>query len=195
MGKDIHFYCIDLDYPHEPNKICAKWEYQPEEDDKYCDLLDLLDATAHMDQDNKLELKHKFDIDYNKVWDAFDNKKICPRCAWFFQGGCGTPMILEGHHIQHGNSNPISRSDWFIDKLMVCIGTKAREYDSGHGCRDRLREDVIDSIKQQLEDLGTPIRTSDKEAYEESIRAVSWLEQCFEKYQSKNIDVLYFGDC
>ena len=181
MGKDVSFKCIDLNCPHSDDKICMKWEYEPEEDDKYLQILD------------KLNVDYQFKIDYTIVWDTFKAKKICDRCTWFFQGGDKSTMLLGSFGIHHSYSNPVLMSDWFIDKFIWGVQL-AREYDRSHGPCNRLTLKDIKRIRQDIDALGKPIRDSDKEARDEAVSALDWAESMFELHKDKQIDLLYFGE-
>lgn len=73
-------------------------------------------------------------------------------------------------------------------------GFTAREYDNSYAPCYRLFLEDIPKMHNDIESLEKPIRDSDKEAYEETMDTLSWIESMFTKYKDKNIDVLYFGE-
>lgn len=153
MGKDVCFICIDFDRPHsKEGKICLGWDYQPEEDNKYIQMMEALGLPADK-------------IDYDAVYDALEEKRVCDRCAWFFQSGFShvSDMVLGAHAIHHAYKNPVLRSDWFVDNFMW-RGYIAREYDKSNGHRLRFYLDDIEKVREDVEKLGRPIRDSDREA-------------------------------
>ena len=188
MGKDVSFKCIDVNFPHSDNRICMEWDYEPEKDDKYLQIIDKLNPEFQ----NCMDRFFKTTIDYNLVWDAFKDQKICDRCTWFFQSGNKTPMLLGSCNIHHAYSNPVLSSDWFIDSFMYC--EKAREYDQSYGGCYRVDLDDVKEIRERVDFLGKPIRVSDREAREETIEALDWVESIFEQHKDKKIEVLYFGE-
>lgn len=160
--------------------------HEPENDDKYMQILDMMNRDSESSESFS-------NIDYGRVWDAFKAGQICDRCTWFFQGGDKSAMVLEKHHIHHANCNPVLRSDWFVDRFMW-RGFTAREYDNSYAPCYRLFLEDIPKMHNDIESLEKPIRDSDKEAYEETMDTLSWIESMFTKCKDKNIDVLYFGE-
>ena len=145
MGKDVRFYCIDKGCPHNKEKACLGWEYQPEEDNKYFDIMEALGMPPALKPD------------YQAVWNAFKDGKICERCTWFAKMGQKSKMVLDTFDIHHSYSNPVLRSDWFIDHF-VWGGEVAREYDRMHGEVYRFTREKIAEMRRDVEQLGRPIR-------------------------------------
>lgn len=181
MDKHVCFYCINNDNPHSADKICLGWDYEPEEDTKYLAIMKELGICNHK-------------IDYNAVYKALDDGKVCDRCAWFFRSRAGieSPMVLGKHSIDHSHFDPVYRSDWFIDNFVRC-GAIAREYDKNDGQRYRYTLQDIQEMRSDVLDMGKPIRDSDKAACAETLVALDWAADMFHKHGDGNIDLLYFG--
>ena len=162
MGRDLVWYVLTNTWDHDTSKLCFQWDYQP-------DAQDVLESILqNVDEINTP----------NEAWSymyALGTKNtMCPTCLTFARGLYGSPKIIKSEHVGHGYSNPIWSSEWNIRNL--CSGSHTpfvKRFRNDNMYSEITRNNVIYAL-EQLELLGQPRRTSDKEAYEESRRLLDF---------------------
>lgn len=148
MGRDVHWYVIPRTIDHDKAKpLCYNFECQPEEHE----CTEYVDATTD---------------------------KWCPKCYMFVFGFYDAPGLVDTHHIAHSYSNPIWHSKWNIHSLMMGSGMTPymKLFDPENLYREITQYDIF-IAKRYLESLGEPIRSIDKEAYEETQEVMEFLEK------------------
>ena len=106
----------------------------------------------------------------------------CQLCLLYVNGVYDFPNIIAEKTIQHTHGNPIWNSKWNVQNLY--IGTRnsefVRKFSADHLYREISTRDV-DFAFQMFESLGIPsknlIRTSDREAYEETMEIFTFLRE------------------
>jgi hypothetical protein len=211
MGRYINLYVVDIDFPHDKQKICMNYEKEPiydkyDENNKYSELAEIIticenpNYTAEQYSNTRILRRNIHTI----VFNADSNEKLCKRCMWFFGDDFRFqhPIIIEQYDIYHCNSNKIMRSDLFIDHFYYLAGKDAEEYDHSHYAIQRYSLEDIRNLKQELEEAkekinkvgDTYIRENDKDAYYETLNAFDWAEKAFTRYSNRNIEILYYGE-
>jgi hypothetical protein len=191
MGKYYFFYVIDIDYPHENDKICMNLEREPEERSKYRKLYKVISKYRMPNEKDKNE-DYSY-RQYSLVSDAIRDDCVCNRCCWFIQDTFGSKMRLDEYCINHSNRNPICNSDWFISNIYYFVGEDTDLYnESGSAFRIFKYED-ISKLKKRINE-NSPERENDQDAYNETLHVINWMEEMYAKYADKNIEILYMGD-
>jgi hypothetical protein len=168
MGKHISFYVIDKDNQHTKDNgtMCLDLEFQHDNDD----VVDMLDCRLYNHAP-----KRKI-CDYDKRY-QIECLNICPKCKMFMVGIHGG-NIKDSLHIHHNYSNPIWTSDYNIQDLSLGSSTTTfvKLFRNDMQYYEIFESDVKRGYAY-LEQLGTPKRTSDKEAYDETMQVMRFLER------------------
>ena len=166
MGRRISFYIVDKDKEHEQDngQLCMSLEYQPD----HKDVLDMLAC--------QLNNHSMCDIEYEYICNP-PKQEICAKCKMFMIGVHGA-NIKDDLHIRHCYSNPIWQSDYNIQDLSLGSSRTAfiNLFRNDMNYFEVFESDVRRGYAY-LEQLGTPKRTSDKEAYDETKRVLQFLEK------------------
>lgn len=120
------------------------------------------------------------------AWDCINNydgkHDWCAKCHMFVRGIYDNPLVIAHEHIGHSYSSPYWWSKWNIKDMY--LGSADDEFvrlfnpQIHYGVIDN--EDVRNAI-EKVADLGEPLRTSDKEACEETMRVLNFLDEWTQK--------------
>ena len=170
MGFDMDVRVFQRPSVHDASKACFMYECEPDEDDL------LTDVCARF---NDGDVPWDCDAIHATMQTHFysNGERLCERCCFF------TRMVrpLDSRHIQHGCRNPIMGSKWFLNNVH-CI-TCGPVSDLFHAQHTRLFEMTPSSVADAVASLqqAAPMRTSDKEAVEESLGVLRWVQGWFER--------------
>jgi hypothetical protein len=162
MGKICSFYLIDQEEQHDTQKICFDWNFQ----------------------ENESETNDRRDLIYKKITGRTDKQddyyhvisscKLCPKCSWFLDMNKPNEYIRDKFNINHSYNNPIFRSDFNIEKII--IGNTNREYTYGIY---KIDEKSLDFSIKQFKEIEPPLRKNDIDAHEETIYVLKKLQSWF----------------
>ena len=185
MGRDLSWYVIpkNVFLEHDTAKFCVDLEFEPKHDELRGILAAKLGASVpwfyqavQKEQDDILNGN-------SHLW--------CPKCILFTHGLYDLPELLASKHISHSYSDPIWISDWNIKGMyMGCDTTEFCRRFSRNNMYNEIRKDDVERASRSLRDLGEPIRTPDKEAREESLEVLEFIE----KFMNDDDVVVIFQD-
>ena len=164
MGRSLQWYILPKNIEHDKTKqICIDLEFEPEDDDS--------------------EIKEEVYkiINYKSWYDCIDNdnaKCWCPKCHMYVNGLYDSSLLIDSLDISHSYSNSIWRSDWNVREIyMGSYKTDfVRRFKKDRMYREIFKDNLLKSM-DLYEELGTPIRTSDVEAKEETLHVVNFLNK------------------
>lgn len=203
MGRDLYWYVLPKNIEHDTSKqLCFNYEYQKDEceviSEVYekntgkCSKFDYEDIGG----ENGLSfLQRMKDFEnevnstaYQVMFDEKHKDSWCPKCYLFANGIFSSDLVREQIHISHSYSSPYWASAWNIQSLF--LGTSYSKF-VGLFRNDSMYREVtryhIQIAKGQLEELGEPLRTSDKIAFEETMEVIEFLDKWT---QEKNFIVI-----
>lgn len=180
MGRDLEWYVLDTKEwgKHDSTKkLCFHWDVQPDEEDVQ------LDVASRMDTSESKIWSYIHDREHVSLW--------CPTCITFARGLYASPFIKAKKNVHHSYSNPIWSSEWNIkDMYLGSCGTPfIRQFRSNNMYSEIEKKHITYSL-ERLEELGAPKRTSDKEAYEETMEVLEFLKD----WASQPDTVIVFED-
>jgi hypothetical protein len=152
MGRDLTWYVLPSIIEHDKTRICSDLEFEPSREEL-----------------EELEKHHKLENIMLEKW--------CPKCFMYAHGLSCSTIVKTSIHIHHSYSNPIWTSSWCIRKFYMgdSMTDFCKRFDS-----DRLYNEITEKhlryTRDELKHLGEPIRTSDKEAYEETMKIIKFIE-------------------
>lgn len=163
MGRTIEFHIVRRDVDHDKGKpLCFGWEFQDDES--------------------------VMDRKINREEYLFESPDWCPRCRMFYYGFYDGECTIDSLGISHSYSNPVWSSDYCIYNMGPGDDSAfTKLFRSDMMIREITRVDII-CIKKELEVLGEPFRTSDKEAKEETLRVMDFIEHWLSR---KDIYIIY----
>ena len=175
MGRDLSWYIIPTTLEHESAKpLCLKLDFEPEKDHKG----DLLYAHFHPEGIDEYDLKGIENLELSYLYETDKNTEWCSLCNLYMSGLCYSEVVLDNYGLHHSYSNPIWGSDWNIKGF--CMGSSTtpfiRKFDREHMYREITPANVA-SVVDQLDALGDPVRTSDKEAQQETMEVLRFLQK------------------
>ena len=197
MGRDLYWYVLPRDVRHDATKqLCFNYEYQPDESEVISHVYERMTGKSSKfdykdieGESGKSFLQRMKDFENNVNSTTFDvmmNDKYkhhwCPKCYMFANCIFASSLVQEHIHIRHSSSSPYWKSSWNIQDLS--IGTSNSQFISLFRNDNMYREVTkyhVQVAKGKLEELGDPLRTSDKEAYEETVKVIEFLEKWTEK--------------
>jgi hypothetical protein len=179
MGCDLCWFVVPTVIVHDTAKpLCLGLEFEPENDDEVAGAIHALRHGPDACRDAYAKYAKEVEaIKHESVWGE-QGAEWCPACRMYARGLWDTSLVLASQHIHHSYSNPIWRSDWCIRDLYMGKSRTPflRRFSNTHMYREVTAEDVAHA-RRKVEDLGEPIRTSDKDACEETLRILSFLER------------------
>jgi hypothetical protein len=161
MVRSFTLYALPLSGTHEKTKdLCFDWEFQPEEED----MVDAINA-------------RRPNIAY---WEV-PYEDWCPRCLMFRGVFHQNPSVLGIHSMYSKNW----RSDWCVENLFLGGSTPfTRLFESGFNEVDGA---FFVDAGREFRHLGAPVRPSDKEAHDETVRVfdfiTTWLAKAHILYE------------
>jgi len=174
MGRSINFYVVPKNIPHDTAKqLCFSWEFQDDEREIENDICHELMPNVILDKDTRytllLENLYGYDIDTSH-W--------CPKCFMFANGLHLSPVLLASDSISHSYSNGIWNSKWNIKDLWLGSSNSpfVNLFRNDYLYREICSENVRDAF-ETIAELGEPLRMSDKEACEETLRVLNFLDE------------------
>jgi hypothetical protein len=203
MDKIIYLYAIDADYQHQTDKICINLENEPDksdtrdkEQDPFPRLYEIIKTNENcVNIVEEFTTKWKNDImmrEYCTVTDVIQRKMLCNKCLWFIRYYNRSEMEIDEYHISIPFENPKSSSDWSIQKIYNTSGVESTEYDQTQGGVQKYTKYDILALRETL-NKNSPTEQNDKDAFDETSKALDWIDEIFTKYPDKNIEILYFG--
>jgi hypothetical protein len=174
MGRSINFYIVPKNIPHDTTKqLCFSWEFQDDECEIEIDICWKLMPNVILDKAAKHKLLYENLYGYD-----IDVCHWCPKCFMFANGLYSSPVLLASECISHSYSNGIWNSKWNIKDLW--LGSSSSSFVNLFRNDYLYREICSDDIRiafETIEDLGEPLRISDKEACEETLRVLNFLRE------------------
>lgn len=181
MGRDLHWYVIHKKIDHEIDKpLCFNWEFQPDEDEINDEIYNKVNPCP--EEDKKINFKEYYKKKCNLILDYKYDKnteKFCNKCRMYACGGFyDSPFVVANKHIGHSYSNPIWSSRWNVKDLYMGNNNTdfVRRFSDDKLYREIFKYD-IDQAYDSIEELGDPLRTSDKEAKEETMHILDFLKK------------------
>lgn len=172
MGRYISFYIVDKDQEHKQDngQICLGLEYQPD----HKDLVDML--VCHLNNHSMCDQERRNYIEYEYLCNSA-KQKVCQKCKMFMVG-IQCAIVKDNLHIHHSYSNPIWDSNYSIQDMSLGSSTTSfvNLFRNNMQYYEIFESDVRRAYTY-LEQLGTPKRTSDKEAYDETKHVLHFLEK------------------
>lgn len=193
MGRDLHWYVIPKNIEHQSYKhLCFHYEFQKDENEIEHDVYEKV--TGSSSEFDYKSLEGETHIDYLRrwkehknnfkrtVWDCIHNDNgehdWCEKCHMFVAGIHNNPLVIACEHIGHSYSSPYWSSKWNIKDMY--IGSSNTEFVGLFNPDILYREidnDDVSNAMEQISDLGEPLRTSDKDACEETMRVLNFLDK------------------
>lgn len=192
MGRDLNWYVIPRDIEHDPNKrICLNWEFQKDEDEVNSEIYEKV-----VGSDGEFELKRRdsetiteffkrkqahndvvLKVVHDYVWSDDHKDEWCPKCDMFAKGLYESPLIVSDMHIGHSYSNQYWWSKWNIkDLYMGSSQTPFVNLFRNENTYREIEHEEVERAIEQMNELGTPLRTSDIEACDETMEVLEWLK-------------------
>ena len=182
MGRHIDLYIIPKDIPHDANKpMCLELECEPEtyeiEELIYSKLrpenskkrLAGIDFMSHQKEMKALTERY--------MWGKKSGHDVwCPTCRLYAHGFYDSPLVMKNFSVSHSYRNPIVGSVWNIKDLYLGKSSTdfARRFNPDKMIREISASDVEEAF-EKIERLGTPHRTTDKDAKEEALDMLEFL--------------------
>lgn len=197
MGRDLYWYVLLRDVHHDTaKKLCFNYEYQLDENEVISHVYERMTGTSSKfdykdieGESGKSFLQRMKDFKNNVNSTTFDvmmndscKNYWCPKCSMFANGIFASSLVQQHIHIRHSYSSPYWTSSWNIQDFF--IGTSNSQFVSLFRNENMYREVTkyhVQVAKGKLEELGEPLRTSDKEAYEETMKVIEFLDEWTEK--------------
>jgi hypothetical protein len=174
MGRSIDFYVIPKNIPHDTSKkLCFLWEFQDDEVEMETDICLKLMPNVIPDKATRckmlLENVYGYDIDTSH-W--------CPKCLMFAKDLHLSTVLLASECCSHSYSNPIWNSKWNIKNLWLGSSNTPVVNLFRNEClyREICLDNVLDAF-ETIDALGEPLRTTDKNACEETLRILKFLQE------------------
>lgn len=183
MGRDLSWYVLPRNINHDFTKpLCFNLEYEPEEgeinDMIFRKFNPDIDMSMTLTFDERMALKDKVQFtSYDYLYDDDKNHKWCPKCKMFASGLHGSSLIIAEEHVGHSYSNPIWMSRWNVRGLYM--GSSDTDFVHRFSSSRMYREinaRELEATELRLQALGTPVRTSDKEALEETNNILTFIK-------------------
>ena len=174
MGFDMDIDIYKVELTHENHKVCFKYDCEPDKDDLFthvCDHFNNGDVPWKSDEVHAIMAQHT------------NSDQICKRCRFFTRN----TIPLDSRHIQHAYSNHILDSKWFLKKLdCITIGNTSELFHSEPTLLFEIQQKSLHVIIETLETAKNTqqtsyMRTSDKEAINESLETLRWIQGWFDK--------------
>lgn len=178
MGRSIDFYIVPKHISHDTSKkLCFSWEFQDDEHEMETDICWKLMPNTILDKATRCTLLLNNLYGYD-----IDTSHWCPKCLMFANGLHSSPVLLASESCSHSYSNPIWNSKWNIKDLWLGSSNTSfvNLFRDEHLYREIFLDDVLDAFKT-IEALGQPLRKSDKNACDETLRLLRFLREWTEK--------------
>jgi hypothetical protein len=177
---------------HDKNKkICLDYEFQEDEEllmsqvyEKITNESGVFDYKT-IDDETDIEYfrrKKKFEELVEKVVYGYMHKDIhrdawCPKCHMFVCGIYSSELIIKSKDIHHSYSNPIWSSKWNIQSLYLgSSNTNFTNLFRSDNMYRQIESSDVQYARRTINELGEPFRSSDKEAHEETMEILSFLD-------------------
>lgn len=161
MGRDLEWYVLSNDWKHSHSTLCFEWDVQPDVHD--------VEQCIREKTNDSATWTYIHDKDKQSLW--------CPTCITFARGLYGSPYTKATKHVHHSYSNPIWNSEWNIRNMYIgCSNTPLIRLFRNDYMYYEVKKKDVDDARAQLQELGHPRRTSDKEAHEETLDILAFLE-------------------
>jgi hypothetical protein len=177
MGRTLNWYIFPGNLEHDKIKqVCLDLEFEPENDDMdlKIKLFNILNPKS--DDINDIDYwKKKNEI--NDLWKSYNWNNACAKCKTYMTGIDGSNSI-DAIDISHSYSSPYWKSEWDLKNFhMGSYRTDfVRKFNNNKLYREINKKD-IDEAYRMIEELGEPIRTSDKEAKIETLKVLDFLKK------------------
>ena len=201
MGRSMNWYVIPKETLHDNTKhFCFNWEFQPDEEDVdeevyyraiSSDKVD--DVNENEDRKNDLvsyfkkkkqEQEKRSKVLYENMYNTDNDlkSKWCPKCFMFAEGLHSSELLVAEEDVNHSYGNPIWDSLWNIKDLWIGSSDTpfVRKFRNDTMYREITREDVSIALGT-INDLGEPMRNSDKQACEETLHILNFLKKWTDK--------------
>ena len=194
MGRSLSWYIIYCNIEHDKTKqVCLDFEFEPEQDDfelkeKFSELVNPDFKKYDFDNDDnncctnngmKAKKISEYYKEINLNWNSIKyNDIICPKCLMYKSGWFNKNVVIDSIGVSHSYSNPIWDSDWSISDIHMCSSKSnfIRRFSKKHMYAEVSDKDIEYAFRT-LESLGEPIRHSDREAYDETIKVLDFLKK------------------
>jgi hypothetical protein len=193
MGRDLNWYVIPRDYKHDTSKqMCLNWEFQGDEEDVNNEIYEKatsessqfdymrVEGETHHEYFNRRDAFHAKvkDVVYDYKWEKSHKEEWCPTCLMFARGMYDNAMIIADEHIGHSYSNPCWSSAWNIKDLYLGSSHTSfvKLFRNDNMYREITQDDVEHAVKS-IQELGKPLRNSDIETCEETMRVLEFLKK------------------
>jgi hypothetical protein len=176
MGRVYYLVAIKDKLEHEKDdKLCIGLDFESDYEEKYEIETDLL-TNHYKDCKNldDLDEKHKH--------------HFCQLCRWYLE-----PVCYENEHIVLDKFKvvlPSFRGDYFMEEFMYFDGV-AHEYCQEGGSVYWITKSSTEHMEATMNEIPPPLRTSEKQQFEQSKRVLEFLKEWVNKEGAK---VLFFGE-
>lgn len=161
MGRTLEWFVVLRDAHHEPEKeLCFGWEFQDDED--------VMDDQISDKTSSNLAI-------YEVLHEEPHKSKWCPKCRMFYDGLDENHLVVASMSVYHSSC---SYSNWCIEDMWLGSSSTpfAGKFRPDFGYKEVLAEDVA-RARRTLEELGDPMRRSDKLASDETHKVLDFLEK------------------
>lgn len=206
MGRDLNWYVLPKTIEHDTSKqLCFEYEYEEDEDviqeqvyEKVTGESALFDYKDREGETRREYFKRKQGFEENVrttvsryIHNDSHKNEWCPKCRLFVSGIYDSPYIIDSIHIGHSCGNPYWYSKWNIENFYLgsSDGDFVKKFKGDKLYREVIYNSVLYSLKD-IQKLGEPQRRSDKEALEETMEILNFLQ----KWTVKNDVVVVFED-
>lgn len=178
MGRSLNFYVVPKNIPHDTSKqLCFSWEFQDDEREIEDDVCWKLMPNVILDKATRYTLLLQNLYGYD-----IDTSHWCPKCLMFAIGLHASPVLLASECCSHSYSSPVWGSKWNIKDLWLGSSNSPFVNLFRDEClyREISRDDVRNAFST-IKDLGEPLRKSDKDVCEETLRILNFLQEWTDK--------------
>ncbi len=208
MGRDLYWYVLPRTIEHDTSKeLCFQYEYEEDESVVISNIYEKVTGECsefdytQQEGESRAQFVERMKQHKNKVetiayaykWDNEYKGKWCSKCSMFVNGVFQQDILIDEAHIGHSYSSPYWRSSWSIRNFV--LGTSPKRLVSRFK-NDHMYSEVtqyyVQWAKDQLKELGVPLRQSDKEAYEETMTVINFLDKWT---QNEDVIVIIHNEC
>ncbi len=194
MGRDMYWYILPKTLEHDTTKkLCFQYEFQEDDEIVISQVYERMTNESsqfdfkNIDEEESCKMLHERIVNFrnNVEQTAFeymcndDAKELwCPKCSMFANGISSSGLVMNKIHIRHSYSNSYWTSSWNIQNLF--LGTSYSSFICLFKNDCMLKEVTqyhVQLARKQIEYLGAPLRTSDKEACEETKQVLDFLDK------------------
>ncbi len=180
MSKSLNFYVKNLDIKHDINKLCFNWDCEQCPQSKHNEMFNCL-----KDEDYTSKT-----ISQSDLWVLIDKNinQLCPLCYWYYDRFDDANLVcIDNRRYNYNYVDPILRSNWCIFNFIP-ICTKIQKYDYFIHIYKLLFDD-INTILGMINNLGTPVKQYDINAYNQTTNIINWAKLWLKNPNKPNYNV------